>query len=117
MKFILNLKTAEDVVDRIKWDGDLDSCDFTIGYVDRFRGILEKKFDEFSWSLDIADIDYNEDFGVPQHRISYFKWKNILVWNKSTRVDFVFGSAEGKGKNIHEVIAENANYYTNNQEN
>lgn len=99
------MKTAIDVIHRIQWDNSLNSDDFIVGYIDRFRGILEKPFSDFAWK-DMAEIDYIEDFGVPQHRIQYFKWNNIIVWNKEARIDYIFGSAEGNGKKITDIIAD-----------
>ena len=99
------LQTAIDVIHRIQWDNSLNSDDFIVGYIDRFRGILEKPFSDFAWK-DMAEIDYIEDFGVPQHRIQYFKWNSIIVWNKEARVDYIFGSAEGNGKKITDIIAD-----------
>lgn len=34
------LRTAADVIQRIRWDPRLDPADFSVGYVDRFRGRL-----------------------------------------------------------------------------
>ncbi len=76
-------KTAETVVDRIRWDSDIDSADFTIGFEDRFLGVLERRFNKFDWD-DMA-----------QHRLLYFKYKGVIVWDKrgekADRVDDVFG--------------------------
>ena len=66
------MKTVMDVVNRIRWDEKLDTSNFTVAYVDRFVGVLEKPFDDFTWN-NIVDVDYYEDFGVPEHRIVYFK--------------------------------------------
>ena len=101
----IKMKTVTDVVNRIIWDEDLDHNDFTVGYIDRFTGLKEKPFEDFSWKNPV-DIDYWEEFGVPQHRIVYFKWKEHVVWDKETRKDFVFGSGNGKGIAIHDFIAE-----------
>ena len=99
------MKTAIDVIHRIQWDEKLDSSDFLVCYLDRFSGILEKPFDEFTWK-DLAEVDYIDEFSVPQHRIHFFKWRNFIVWDKNNREDFVFGSANGNGKDIHDFIAE-----------
>lgn len=66
------MKTVMDVVNRIRWDEKLDTSKFTVGYTDRFVGVLEKPFDDFTWN-NIVDVDYYEDFGVPEHRVVYFK--------------------------------------------
>ena len=101
----IKMKTVTDVVNRIIWDEDLDHNDFTVGYIDRFTGLKEKPFEDFSWKNPV-DIDYWEEFGVPQHRIVYFKWKEHVVWDKETRKDFIFGSGNGRGIAIHDFIAE-----------
>ena len=86
------LKTAEDVIRRIQWDEQLDSTEFIVGYVDRFVGLQEKQFDEFSFK-NFVDVDFEkQEFGVPQHRIQYFKWRGHIVWDKTIRMDYIFGS-------------------------
>lgn len=42
------MKTAEDVIKRIQWDEMLPPEAFTIGYLDRFVGIVEDEFTKFS---------------------------------------------------------------------
>ena len=69
----LKMKTVMDVVNRIQWDEKLSTSDFTVGYTDRFCGIQEKPYDDFTWN-NIVDVDYYEDFGVPEHRVVYFKY-------------------------------------------
>jgi len=98
-----SMKTAKDVTNRLLWDKSLPTDSFTIGYLDRFRGILEKPFSEFSWE-DIASVDFDV-FTVPQHRIQYFKYQDVIVWDKRNRIDNVFGST-GSGLGIHDVIGQ-----------
>ena len=43
-----SMKTALDVIKRIQWDENLPAEYFTIGYVDRFEGIIEDQFSKFS---------------------------------------------------------------------
>ncbi|KAL7647024.1 UNVERIFIED_CONTAM: hypothetical protein RMT77_002281 [Armadillidium vulgare] len=98
-----SLRTAGDVRKRIQWDPMLNSKDFTIGYLDRFDGVVEKPFSAFTWEhLADAEID---DLAIPQHRIQYFKYKGKTVWDKHIRLDHVFGSA-GNNKNIYDIIEE-----------
>jgi len=89
------MKTAEDVIKRLQWDPLLPQESFVIGYLDRFLGVIEENFTTFTWE-DLASVDY-EVLAIPQHRIQYFKYKNEKVWNKSERLDIVFGST---GSNI-----------------
>lgn len=98
-----SLRTAGDVKKRIQWDPMLDSKDFTVGYLDRFDGIVEKPFSGFNWEH-LADAEM-DDLAIPQHRIYYFKYKGRIVWDKRIRLDHVFGSA-GNDKNIYDIIEE-----------
>ncbi|ESP02496.1 hypothetical protein LOTGIDRAFT_138311 [Lottia gigantea] len=100
-KKLAPMKTADDVIKRIQWDSDLPQGDFLIGYQDRFEGIKEKYFSAFSWE-DIASVDYDE-LAIPKHRIEYFKYKELKVWDKLSRLDNIFGSV-GSGKKITDVI-------------
>ncbi|CAH1782947.1 unnamed protein product [Owenia fusiformis] len=95
------MKTATDVIHRIQWDEDLKKDNFIIGYMDRIIGLVEKVFTFFSWE-DIASVDYNT-LAIPKHRIQYFKYKSLKVWDKNKRLDDVFGSTGGK-KTIIEVM-------------
>ena len=89
----LPMKTAADVISRIVWDEQLPSDSFTIGYTDRFRGVIEMNFSAFSWE-DLASVD-NTVLAIPQHRIQYFKYHSVKVWDKNERLDDVFGSTGG----------------------
>lgn len=104
------MKTADDVISRILWDEDLQTECFIVGYLDRFTGIVEKNFTAFSWE-DIASVDYNV-LAVPRHRIEYFKYKTLKVWDKPSRLDLVFGST-GSKRPITDIIKE----YDENPEN
>ena len=97
------MKQATDVISRIIWDPDLPTELFTVGYLDRFVGIIEKPFSAFSWE-DIASVDYST-LAIPKHRIQYFKYKDQIVWDKTTQTDDVFGS-RGSGKTVADVIKE-----------
>ena len=81
-------QTATDVINRIMWDDDFPTEMFKVGYLDRFKGIQEKLFTDFSWE-DIASVDDYEVLAIPKHRIQYFKYKNIIVWDKTRRLDKV----------------------------
>lgn len=80
-------RPAADVLNRLRWDPAYDHCDFVVGYEDRFVGAMEKDLD--GWKLEQT----HEEF-IPQHRILYFKRKEdgVVVWERRTRVDLVFGS-------------------------
>lgn len=61
--------TIQGFYDRISYDPALNGpSDWIIGYLDRFRGVIEKPYSEF-----IRANDPNIVEGVPFHRIRYFK--------------------------------------------
>ncbi|KAJ4421812.1 hypothetical protein N0V82_003511 [Gnomoniopsis sp. IMI 355080] len=80
-------RTAADVLNRLRWDASYDHNDFVVGYEDRFLGAMERELD--AWKSEQT----HEEF-IPQHRILYFKRRSdgVIVWERRTRVDLVFGS-------------------------
>ncbi|KAI1656741.1 hypothetical protein F4813DRAFT_363121 [Daldinia decipiens] len=81
------LRSAGDVLNRLRWDQAIDSSDYIIGYEDRFSGAMERSVD--SWKSDTT----HEEF-IPEHRILYFKRKSdgTMVWDREERRDEIFGS-------------------------
>lgn len=86
------MRTADDVISRILWDPVVDSSEFVVGYVDRFLGVLERPFDDFTWDTNPCDCDYSAELALPRHRIQYFTYRGHRVWDRHTRTDRVFGS-------------------------
>ncbi|XP_052003719.1 leukocyte receptor cluster member 9 [Xyrauchen texanus] len=86
------MRTADDVISRILWDTSVDPADFMVGHLDRFLGVLERPFSEFSWDAQVCDCDFSEELALPRHRIQYFSYKGQRVWDKESRTDRVFGS-------------------------
>jgi hypothetical protein len=66
-----SMKTANDVVNRIQWDKEINKENIVVGYLDRFLGIKECTFNTFDWG-DIVLADINA-LAIPEHRIQYFK--------------------------------------------
>ncbi|KAI0117000.1 hypothetical protein F4814DRAFT_414841 [Daldinia grandis] len=81
------LRSAGDVLNRLRWDQAMDSSDYIVGYEDRFSGAMERSVD--SWKSDTT----HEEF-IPEHRILYFKRKGdgTIVWDREERRDEIFGS-------------------------
>ena len=96
------MKTAADVIKRLQWDPDVDKEEFIVGYMDRLVGLQERPFTAFTWE-DLAAVDQFA-LAIPQHRIQYFKYKNVKVWDKNERLDNVFGST-GSGCTITKAVA------------
>ncbi|EFQ27546.1 endonuclease/Exonuclease/phosphatase [Colletotrichum graminicola] len=79
------LRSALDVLNRLRWDPDMDSNDFLVGYEDRFLGPQEKALS--AWKSEQT----HEEF-IPQHRILWFKRRSddVIVWHRSERIDLLF---------------------------
>ena len=86
------LRPAPDILNRLRWDPNLDSSDYVVGYEDRFLGTREIPLDK--WKSEQTDEEF-----IPQHRIVYFKKRSdgVIVWDKEKRVDKIFGSGFGSG--------------------
>ncbi|KAI0096186.1 hypothetical protein GGR51DRAFT_567417 [Nemania sp. FL0031] len=80
-------RSSADVINRIRWDPNMDSGDYIVGYEDRFLGIKERTLD--SWKAEQTDEEF-----IPQHRILYFKRKSdgVIVWDRKERRDTIFGT-------------------------
>ncbi|KAM8791816.1 LOW QUALITY PROTEIN: leukocyte receptor cluster member 9 [Rhynchonycteris naso] len=99
------LRTAAAVIQRIRWDPRLDPADFSVGYTDRFLGVVEEPFSAFCWDEPLAALGPGL-LAVPQHRVRYFRFRGRVVWDRASRTDRVFGSgsAEGRGPTILDVL-------------
>lgn len=80
-------RSSADVMNRIRWDPEIDSGDYIIGYEDRFLGIMERPLDQ--WKTEQTDEEF-----IPQHRIMFFKRASdgVVAWDRRTRRDEIFGS-------------------------
>lgn len=90
------LRPALDVLNRLRYDPDLDDKDHVVGYRDRHDGVQE--LCASLWKSDTTDEEF-----IPQHRIKYFKRKsdNVVVWDRFMRLDLIFGSGiKQVGSNI-----------------
>ncbi len=63
------MRTADDVISRIIWDSLVDPADFIVGHLDRFLGVLERPFSDFSWDTQVCYIGTNM---VHYHVLSIF---------------------------------------------
>ncbi|KAJ1331739.1 poly(A) polymerase [Microdochium nivale] len=99
-------RSSADVMSRLRWDPDLDSSEYVVGYEDRFLGVRERALD--AWKSEQTDEEF-----IPQHRILYFKRRaggggdsgasastgtggavgaGTIVWDRRERVDEIFGT-------------------------
>lgn len=107
------LRTAADVIRRIRWDPRLDPADFSVGYTDRFLGVQEEPFCAFCWDEPLAALGPGV-LAVPQHRIRYFRFRGRLVWDRASRTDLIFGSASvaGRGPTILDALDGGDEHWT-----
>jgi uncharacterized protein (UPF0248 family)/endonuclease/exonuclease/phosphatase family metal-dependent hydrolase len=86
------LRPASDVLNRLRWDPNLDPNDYIVGYEDRFTGAKEMNLER--WKTEQTDEEF-----IPQHRILYFKRRSdgTVVWERRRRIDVMFGSGAGQG--------------------
>ncbi|KAF2810761.1 uncharacterized protein BDZ99DRAFT_385368, partial [Mytilinidion resinicola] len=87
------LRPAADILSRLRWDPNLDSQNYIVGYEDRFLGAKEIALER--WKTEQTDDEF-----IPQHRILYFKRRSdgVVVWDRKMRVDLMFRSgASGAG--------------------
>lgn len=84
------LRSAQDVLDRLRHDSSFNLSEYHVGYLERFEGI--KEMPARSWISESTDEEW-----IPQHRIRYIKHVNSsgakeIVWDRDTRMDRIFGS-------------------------
>jgi uncharacterized protein (UPF0248 family) len=97
------LVPVSEVMKRIKWDHGLDSNDFTVQYFDRVdEQIYDCPFDQKNDSVKGKEEMFV--FAIPEHRIMSIKYQERMVWDKENRLDCVFGSMNGNGVTIYEVM-------------
>jgi uncharacterized protein (UPF0248 family) len=87
------LRPASDVLSRLRWDPQLSPSDYIVGYEDRFLGAKEMSLEK--WKSESTDDEF-----IPLHRILYFRRRvdGVVVWDRRSRVDKVFGSGIRDGK-------------------
>jgi len=100
------LRTASEVLSRLRWAGDEESSmpcldNTLIGYSDRLNGPMEKAAADF--------IPIDDGGHLPEHRIQYFRTKSLpleqgIFWDRAGRVDRLFGSGNGKAPPSCETI-------------
>ncbi|CAF3473620.1 unnamed protein product, partial [Rotaria sp. Silwood2] len=75
---------ADLIFNRILHDKTIDRSQVIIGYEDRFTGIHEIAFHEFKRV-------HEHEYGVPTHRIQYYKINEQIVWDRTKKLDILTG--------------------------
>lgn len=63
--------TSREVYNRILWDPRIEQSHISVGYLDRFRGVVELSF-----------LDQKLTRDVPWHRVVHFRYKEKVVWDR-----------------------------------
>ncbi|KAF8422764.1 hypothetical protein EV426DRAFT_702605 [Tirmania nivea] len=79
------LRPAHGIINRMKWDSDMDIHDYIIVYEERFLGILQIKGDE------------TDERWVLLHRVAWIKRAidGVVVWHRKKWTDIIFGTGDG----------------------
>jgi uncharacterized protein (UPF0248 family) len=97
------LVPAGEVLRRIQFDYNLDEQDFSVVHYDRVDdALVETPMDTPNTS--VAGREEKFVFAIPEHRIMKIKYKEQLVWDREGRLDCVFGSMNGNGQTIDQVM-------------
>ena len=98
------LVPAVEILRRIQWDSALTKTDFSVLHYDR----VEDKVMESPMDAPNNSVSGKEKFlamAIPEHRIVGIKYKEQIVWDRVQRLDRVFGSMNGRGETITQVMA------------
>ena len=103
-------KGSDLIFKRLKWDESFDTNDVIIGYTDRFKGIMEMKFNDFK------GVHEHYKDGIPLHRIQYYKICGKIVWDRKNKIDLLTGAdlkdfVDSKNKKskktVHDIKLDN----------
>eukprot|EP01084_Bolivina_argentea_P189164 325393_1 len=106
----VKLRTSLDVYHRLIHDSTLpiNRSNVLIGYTDNtYEDIQHLPLHE--WTL----IDKGGD--IPMHHIVYFKYKDIILWDKRIRLDRLYGSGNTKKSQLLQQILTQKNYKDDNK--
>lgn len=79
------LRPFDDIFHRMRWDETYSTDDdLIIGYEDRVQGSMEMQLQSFT--------PVSEGGELPMHRVWYVRSGNKVLWDRSCKLDLVFGS-------------------------
>lgn len=73
-------RLEKDVLNRIRWDKQLDKKDFSVGYLERFSGNLV--YVPYNSITIDGDFFHSGDSLIPMHRIREIRYGGEVVWAK-----------------------------------
>ena len=84
------MKTAQDILNQIRWDDHLTADSFIIGYFDRVEGkIIKTAFkeirfpDDHHFMFEVIDEE-GELRSIPYHRVKEIYQNGQLIWHRSS---------------------------------
>jgi protein subunit release factor B/uncharacterized protein (UPF0248 family) len=88
------LVPVSEVLRRIEYDHNLDSADFFVLHYDRLDDtIVKSPLDAPNESISNKETSLIK--ALPEHRIVGVMYKERLVWDRSTKLDLIFGGGDG----------------------
>jgi len=82
------MKTAQEILSRIRWDNNLANDEFVVGYFDRLEHeIIRVAFKEIHFpqddhfSFEVVDEDENIH-SIPYHRVKEIFQNGELIWHR-----------------------------------
>ncbi len=80
MKFLEKEVMERDALNRIRWDSTLNPQEFSVLYIDRFRGkLVEVPYNSIRVEGDYIRVG---DSLIPAHRVRQIKQSGRIVWAK-----------------------------------
>ena len=73
-----SLRSASEVMGRVRWNFKQHKKNFEVAYVDRFKGQIWVPFTKF------------DSGNIPEHRIEAFSYRGDIIWSKSSHIDRIF---------------------------
>mmetsp|Transcript_39707 Transcript_39707/g.73586 ORF Transcript_39707/g.73586 Transcript_39707/m.73586 type:complete len:1013 (+) Transcript_39707:68-3106(+) len=81
-----DMRTSEDVFNRMRWDSQWADQNCILGYEDRIEGPMEVTLSAF--------VPMSEGGCIPFHRVWYVRLDEEVLWDRRRRLDRVFNSGE-----------------------
>jgi len=99
----LGLRPISAIISKLLYDPSLNCSEFTFVYEDRFDGDVQRRASDLNDSVKGKERLLIK--AIPEHRIKRIIYKTRVVWCKETKLDLIFGSMNGHGTKLEEVIA------------
>jgi len=110
----LGLRPISAIISKLLYDPSLNCSEFTFVYEDRFDGDVQRRASDLNDSVKGKERRLIK--AIPEHRIKRVSYKTRVVWCKETKLDLIFGSMNGHGTKLEEVIGGYDEWYATEME-